>query len=261
MGWDVGTTDPPTDPPTDLPTDLATVTALRRVAVHVLARARQQATGRFSLRVTPGGFGTPELPDGRRVRVVGATLVVESDAPDAAGTVTLPIRGSSLAGLARIAGVSLAERLDVGSDTPTVGQVGVPIQLDVAAATAVCRWFELSAAILDQVVAALPRGASPSLVRLWPEHFDVAVDVLARDGVRTNIGASPGDGFLAEPYLYLGPWTNDRPGGGTFWNAPFGAAVAASALGSVDDGVAFLREGIGRLAAGWAPPSLPARPD
>jgi hypothetical protein len=30
------------------------------VAVHVIARARVEGSGRFSLRVTPGGFGTPD---------------------------------------------------------------------------------------------------------------------------------------------------------------------------------------------------------
>ena len=58
--------------------------ALHQVAVHVIARARQQATGRFSLRITPGGFGTPEFgPDSKRVRVAGGSLVVEVDAAGA----------------------------------------------------------------------------------------------------------------------------------------------------------------------------------
>lgn len=237
--------------------DVATVTALRRIAVHVLARARHQASGRFSLRVAPGGFGTPDLPDGRRVRVAGPTLVVESDAPDAATSRSMAIPRASLAGLAHLAGVRLATPLDVGADTPTTGPIGVPIVIDPDGITAICRWFELSAGMLDRVVAGLPhKTARPSLVRLWPEHFDVAVDLLARDGVRTNIGASPGDGFIDEPYLYVGPWTADRPGGGAFWNAPFGAAMPASSLTSVDDGVAFLREGIARLATNWPPPAV-----
>ena len=173
--------------------DAATVTALRRIAVHVVARARHQAGGRFSLRVTPGGFGTPDLPDGRRVRVAGPTLVVESDAPDAAVSRSMAIPRASLAGLAHLAGVRLASPLDVGADTPTTGPIGVPIVIDADGITAICRWFELSAGILDRVVTGLPhKTAQPSLVRLWPEHFDVAVDLLARDGVRTNIGASPG---------------------------------------------------------------------
>ena len=54
-------------------TNLApTRAALHRVAVHVLARTRTEASGRFSLRVTTGGIGTPDLPDGRP-----STLLVE----------------------------------------------------------------------------------------------------------------------------------------------------------------------------------------
>ena len=222
----------------------------------MLARARHQATGgRFSLRATPGGFGTPELPDGRRVRVAGTTLVVESDAQGAASTRSMGIRGSSLSGLVHHAGAGLASPLDVGHDTPSVGQVGRPIVLDVPTAETVSRWFPLAATILDAVLAELPRAATPSMVRLWPEHFDLAADLEARSGLRTNIGASPGDAFLPEPYLYVGPWTDARPGGGAYWNASFGAARPAASFDSFDEAVAFFEEGIGRLATQWAPPA------
>ena len=54
--------------------------ALQRVATHVLARARFAATGRFGLRATPGGFGTPAFGDGVEVlRVAGEVLVRERD--------------------------------------------------------------------------------------------------------------------------------------------------------------------------------------
>lgn len=237
--------------------DMATVDQLRRVATHVLARARHQATGgRFSLRVTPGGFGTPDLPNGRRVRVAGSMLIAESDRAGAPSTLTMSIRGASLSGLAHYAGAKLTAPFDVGEDTPSVGQVGVPIALDVPTAEAVSRWFVTAAAVLDRMLVELPKRCAPTMMRLWPEHFDVAVDVRARTGVRTNLGASPGDAFLPEPYLYVGPWTPDRPGGGSYWNASFGAARAASSFETVDDAVAFFEEGVGRLATQWAPPPV-----
>lgn len=60
---------------------------MHRIEVHMVARARIEVTGRFSLRVTPGGFGTPELgSDARRVRVSGANHVVESGPEGAAST-------------------------------------------------------------------------------------------------------------------------------------------------------------------------------
>jgi hypothetical protein len=88
-------------------------------------------------------------------------------------------------------------------------------------------------------------------VQLWPEHFDAGCDVAAGGG-RVNLGASPGDGFHSEPYLYVGPWGPERPGDATFWNAPFGAAFGHGEL--LDAGepvaaaVAFLTKGVELLA-------------
>ena len=226
---------------------------LHRVAVHVIARARVEGTGRFSLRVTSGGFGTPEFgPASTRVRVVGSHLVVESDAPGAASARSMAIDRASLAELATFAGVDLTGALDVGHDTPPVGDVHTRIALHGADATVVCGWYQHTAAVLDRVLAALPTDASATLPRLWPEHFDVAVEAQARPDLRVNLGGSPGDGSSDEPYLYVGPWTADRPGDDDFWNASYGAMrtlsqLAADPAGVVAAGAAFLLDGYGRL--------------
>lgn len=239
--------------------DLDTIEELRRIATHVLARARFVATGRLSLRVTPGGFGTPEFgPDHRRVRISGTTLIVESDAEGAATSTTKPINGSTLTRLAHTAGVmGLSSPFSVGHDTPPVGSLAKAIRVDEDTVDTVCRWYATVGGLLDRVVHAKQTSGSPSLVRLWPEHFDLAVDIQARRDLRVNLGGSPGDAYLAEPYLYVGPWTDARPGGGTYWNAPFGAARPASAFTTADDAYDFLMEGVGRLAQNWAPPTLP----
>ena len=227
--------------------------SLHRVAVHIVARARVEASGRFSLRLSPGGFGTPELaPDGRRVRVSGTNLVVESDAPGEAAARSLAIAGSTLADLATFAGVDLSKQLDVGHDTPLVGDTDALINLDAGGASRVVVWFGLVAAILDRVLVELPDGASPTLPRLWPEHFDAAIEAQAHSARWVNLGGSPGDGFSDEPYLYVGPSTTDRPGGAGFWNAPFGAfrtwgQLSADSADLVDAGAAFLLDGFGRL--------------
>jgi hypothetical protein len=70
---------------------------------------------------------------------------------------------------------------------------------------------------------------------LWPEHFDVSITV---DEV--NYGVSPGDGYLGEPYAYVGPYT---PRSGAFWNAPFGAARPLATLGELEAVVEFFTEG------------------
>ncbi len=229
--------------------------SLHRIAVHVVARSRVAASGRFSLRLTPGGFGTTDLaPDGRRVRVSASNLVVESDAPGEASARSIGINGSSLAQLAAFAGVDLSEPLDVGHDTPPVGDADAPIDFGAEGDGVVIAWFGLLAAILDLVLAELPASAAATLPRLWPEHFDVAIEAQAHADRRVNLGGSPGDGFSNEPYLYIGPWTADRPGDAAFWNAPFGAfrtwsQLAADPVDVVIAGAAFLLDGYRRLVS------------
>ena len=70
---------------------------------------------------------------------------------------------------------------------------------------------------------------------LWPEHLDVAITV---DEV--NLGLSPGDAGIGEPYAYVGPWAPRR---GDFWNVSFGAARLLTELGGVDEVTGFFREG------------------
>jgi hypothetical protein len=224
---------------------------LHLVGVHVVARARLQATGRFSLRVTAGGFGTPEFgADSRRVRVADGTLIVEADAPGAPSSAAHAVHGASLRTLAAAAGVDLGAALDVGHDTPDIGDPDALLELDADGASETAEWFRIVAAALDRVVAAVPSTAGISLARLWPEHFDVAIDVAAKPAVRANLGGSPGDAFSGEPYLYVGPWTADRPGDAEFWNAPFGAALTRSQLDTGDavgSAAAFLLDGFHRL--------------
>src|SRR5688572_5513876 len=230
-----------------------TLRTLHLVGVHIVARARQQATGRFSLRITPGGFGTPEFgADSRRLRVAHGTLIVETDAPGAPSSTAHAIHGTSMRELADVAGVDLGAALDVGHDTPDIGDRDVPLELDRAGSGAVTEWFGIVAAALDHVVCAVPAASDASVARLWPGHFDVAIDVGATPGVRVNPGGSPGDAFSGEPYLYVGPWTPERPGDDGFWNAPFGAACTRSQLDAGDlvgSAAAFLLDGLRRLQA------------
>ena len=211
-----------------------------------------QASGRFSLRPTPGGFGTPEFgADSRRVRVSGGSLIVESDAKGSPSGAAHAIDGTSLRKLADFAGVDLAAPLDVGRDTPELGDPDQPLHRDAAAASSVGAWFGIVSAALDRVLEAVPAAGEPTLVRIWPEHFDASIDVAARRDVRVNLGGSPGDSFVGEPYLYVGPFTADRPGDPSFWNAPFGAARRRADLDASDlvgSAAAFLLDGFGRLA-------------
>jgi hypothetical protein len=76
----------------------------------------------------------------------------------------------------------------------------------------------------------------PSLVQLWPEHFDIAFELGSEsEGKRANFGASPGDEDHPEPYLYVGPWTAEVSG--ELWNATefSGAELGYSELIGAED--------------------------
>jgi hypothetical protein len=244
-------------------TDASTHTReeLRRVATHVLARAQHDRVGRIGLRATPGGFGTVQFGERReRLRVSDGFLVREAGGPPSVSG-AVPLAGSTLAELAAFAEVQLVDGFSVGHDTPPLGDVDAPLRLDADDGAALAGWFDLTARALDRVVASLPPTvpeAAPTLAQLWPEHFDLALDVAFDVGApaerRVNLGGSPGDELHPAPYLYVGPWTADRPGHPAFWTAPFGAVLGFDEVTADPDpvgrAVRFLLDGFGRLAAG-----------
>lgn len=226
---------------------------LKRIANHVLARAEYSSIGRIGLRAAPGGFSTITFgPELERIRVSGGHLVREFGAATPASTSTIAIDGSSLATLAAFAEVDLSGEFSAGHDTPPVGDVNEPITLHSPAALLLADWYTMGAQALDRLAAAAPSFAAPSLAQLWPEHFDLALDMAfdqdAPADRRVNMGASPGDGFHSAPYLYVGPWTADRPGDEAFWNAPFGSVLGHDAIAAspepVDAAFEFFRTGL-----------------
>ncbi|HEV3227251.1 MAG TPA: hypothetical protein VGZ52_10460 [Acidimicrobiales bacterium] len=217
--------------------------ALHRVATHVLARARFAATGKFGLRATPGGIGTPAFGAAIEVlRIDGDVLIRERDGK-AAG---IGLVGSSLADLARFADVDLSAPFAAGDDTPALGPVDQPLPIDAADLRVISDWFDLGWRVLDAAAA----GARDAMaVQLWPEHFDAGTSVRVGPGdeERCNLGASPGDAYSDEPYLYLGPWSPDRPDDSAYWNAPFGAVLRRGDLTTPDPyaaGLEFFRHGL-----------------
>ncbi|HEX4246700.1 MAG TPA: hypothetical protein VH008_02460 [Pseudonocardia sp.] len=204
----------PTDP-------TATRRALHGVAELLLAGPQHRAEGTIRLRVTPGGFGTVAGPERR---VDGADLV--------AGDTRLPLAGRGYAELAAELGVDVGAPVGVYGDGSGVG-LGETITLDPSASAAIAAAFALG----DAALRALAPDAVPVL---WPEHFDVGITQR-----EVNYGVSPGDGYLAEPYAYVGP---HQPRRGAFWNAPFGATRPVSALADVAAALAFFREGRDRAS-------------
>ena len=184
-------------PPRSLP---ATRLALHRLAEHVLTPARQRANGKIALRYVAGGFGTPFFGDDAQVRVEGAELVVDSPG----GERRAPI--GSLAAGAEHVGIALAvddEQLEV----------------DEAASRFLGDWYGFTTSVLEQLRAEAGPELEASRVQLWTEHFDLAVELGAKDaGARAGYGGSPGDERHSEPYLYVVPWEASRASGEE-WNA------------------------------------------
>jgi len=224
----------------------ATRQDLQRVATHIVARRRHDVTGRFGLRATPGGIGTPAFGP------VDALEVVRTSGLHLLHEVGGAVRSRSMAGatlseLAAFVGVDLEAPFTVGGDTPDVGDPAAVLAMDGLVVAELADWYSLGWRALDHVVAHADR---PDTVQLWPEHFDVGtvVAVGPSPNDRVNLGASPGDHHHDEPYLYVQPWTDARPGGQSYWNISFGAVLSGGSVRSVDEAASFLREGIDRLA-------------
>jgi hypothetical protein len=185
-----------------------------RVSLHKIAEGvvslERQPPNEISLRYTRGGFGTPFF---------------ERD------------------------GVDCQVRVEHGELVRQAGteETREPLpDVDIAAATALGDYYGLACSVLEQLRADEGDG-DPSIVQLWPEHFDIAIELGSEAaGKRANFGASPGDDDHPEPYLYVGPWTAEVSG--ELWNASGfkGAELTYSELIAADDqrraALEFMRE-------------------
>jgi hypothetical protein len=182
-----------------------TVAALHRVAEQVVAPARKP-DNEIALAATPGGFGTPVFDHAgarQQVRVEGAELVHRVDDEERRAPLTSLGEARQL----------VAELLPAG-DAPS----GEPLDVDPDAAARLADWYAFGAAILEQLVAGAAAADAATPVRLWPEHFDIAIELGDEQaGGRANYGFSPGDEQHPEPYAYVGPWTAEVAG--ELWQA------------------------------------------
>ena len=247
---------PPPPPLPPLPPEYArTRIDLHRVAVHVLAAKRFAASGRFGLRVTPGGFGTPLFGDAEHeelLRVSGEALIREHRDADGPHTTVVPLPGASLAAVAAAVEADLDPTFTVGKDTPELGDVEAALTVDPVAVAVTAATLAVGARALDRILARLGPEATPIVAQVWPEHFDLGLDV-GVGGQRVNLGASVGDGYHDAPYVYVGPWNAERPGDPGYWNVGFGALLGYDELVAAPDPVAatvaFFDAGLGFLTA------------
>ena len=205
--------------------------ALHALAAQVISPLRVQATGHeIALQVRPGGYGTPELPGGGWVGVSGTdVVVVDAQGGERRGAITSTRAAAELVGL------------DGADALP-----GERLEVHAGAARVIAETFATG----DEALRMLVEGARPadnaSEIHLWPEHFDIAIE-LGADGARGTYGVSPGDPDHVEPYAYVSAWTAPPPG--LFWNAA-GFSGAERSADDPDEIVSFWREAHTRLHRG-----------
>src|SRR5204863_7864984 len=153
--------------------------------------------GEIIMRPTPAGFSTFEFGDDRVVGIRADRLVIDG--------AEHPI--GSLRAAAGLVGIEP----DVGQqeqfDVPAHGDLDQRLPVQADAAIALGDWYAFAAEVLEALRADASGGDDATIVRIWPEHFDAAIDM--GDGEharRATYGASPGDRSYEEPYIYASPW-------------------------------------------------------
>jgi hypothetical protein len=188
--------------------------SLHGVAELVLAGPQHAQTGEISLRSVPGGFATTHSPS---LSVVGTEVLGLAGA--------FGINGQTPASLASALGLEATSLSAVYTDGSGVG-LDDALEVDAAAAATIADAFAAG----DAALRSLAPDETPIL---WPEHFDIGISA-----GEVNYGVSAGDGYLAAPYAYVGPWS--PPAQDDYWNAPFGRAVPVE---EIDDLLAFFTDG------------------
>jgi hypothetical protein len=154
---------------------------LHHLAEHVVSPARSAVNGKIGLRYTHRGFGTPFFGEDEQLRVQGGELV----------------------------------RVKHGTEAGRE-----PLDVDPDASAFLGDWYGFAASVLEELRAQVSpeHAGAPSRVQLWPEHFDMAIELGSEeDGARAAYGLSPGDEDHDEPYAYVAPW--NPPESGEIWQA------------------------------------------
>jgi hypothetical protein len=216
---------------------------LHTLAEWVLSPARTAANGKIGLRFTYGGVGTPffRAADGdRQVRVDGVELVVDSGDTERRFPLTTLSDAAAQAACGLEGPTAYTPSTTRDDDAPRL------VEPDGAAFYAA--WFGFSTSVLEELRAEAHADEEPARVQLWPEHFDLSVELGAEaDGRRAGFGCSPGDGEHPLPYAYVTPWGDvpDDP----YWTEPHfrGARIGwdaiAAAVDQRDAVLEFFRQG------------------
>jgi hypothetical protein len=228
----------------------ATTAGLSQLAFFAMAPARFEQNGKVGLRYTFRGFGTPFYGRDRQVRIEDQYLVIQ-DGDSAIGHEITTIRDA-----ARLAGVDYRERWGPDwHDPPAPTDPDTPLEIDPAAVLVCSNIIGCAYSVLEQIRFEAREEEKPSRVQVWPEHFDVGLEIGDEaHGRRAEFGVSPGYPAHPEPYVYVSPWVKeglDDP----YWNADAfgGSSLRYSELVTAENqresALDFLRTGLELLRA------------
>jgi hypothetical protein len=185
-----------------------------------MSPARRRANGKIGLRWTLGGIGTPFFGSDEQVRLADARLVHQQG-----GTARIEpiatLRSAAAFVLGGAPDIAWAEAFDA----PAPGGFDDELPADTEASSFLGDWFGFAFSVLEELRSD-PASLDANRVQLWPEHFDASFDCLPGDR-RALFGASPGDGAIGEPYLYVIPSHFDQVPASEVWNSP---ALSGAAL-------------------------------
>lgn len=202
--------------------------SLHQLAFYALAPARHAVNGKIGLRYTHGGFGSPFFGANEQVRFENGYLVRQREGIESYPVTTL---------------AEAVEALDIPyrrvwfdgfGDPPEPVGANEHLELEESSVAAIGEWFAFGVSVLEQL-RRTPNAVDVSRVQLWPEHFDLAIE-MGRAETRASYGASPGDDHHAEPYLYVSAEKSiDRSN--PFWNDPAfnGASLPYQTLLKAED--------------------------
>src|SRR5262249_36613976 len=139
-----------------------------------------------------------------QVRVAGTELIVQEAGVERRAAITTLDAAAD-----HIGRDALPDDVELGGDA---------LEVDPGAAAFLGGWYGFAASVLGELRAGAGDELQPSRVQLWPEHFDLALELGGSDaGTRAAYGLSPGDEVHPEPYAYVAPWAAPEPG--ELWQA------------------------------------------
>ncbi len=210
--------------------------ALHLITFYAFSYARQLVEDEVWCVPTPGGLGTPSFEE-RVLRVEGLDLVEEIG-----GVETNRERISTLRAALAFAGVEFDRARGERNDVEIPHDLDEVFNIDPRAVSALAAFYAIGAEVLEDVLAGAVDGEETA-VRLWNEHFDLAIEVGSEERHRrASVGFSPGDEHIPVPYVYVVAWWKDETAHLLSPTAPFGGvALTYGELRSSTDPAAAAR--------------------